>query len=485
MPTEAIDQSAYELLHRGALTFAAMSAAGLRVDVPRLERTLRTTERKIERLKRELAGDEVWRLWRKLYGKQASLTKKEQLRRVLYTEMGLPCHVWTEGGKSERRLPSVDKNALALLRLPFTTKYNEIMELTTVRNTFLTGIQRELVGDYIHPNYLIHSVRTYRSSSTEPNAHNFPKRNEGNARLVRSLFIPRGPDYVRVGIDFKGIEVAVSACYNKDPVLIKYVSDPKSDMHGDMACQIFMLEPEQLDRKKVRHCSKNQFVFPQFYGSVYFQCAPAMWNYIDLYDCKVKDTDESIRKHLRRKGIKELGACNPDHEPIEGTFEYHLKQIEEDFWGRRFRVYAQWKKDWWYEYLKKGYYDTYTGFRIHGHSGKGQFVKRNNAINDPVQNSAFNCLLWCANKMHDWLKKRRMKSVLVSQIHDSLDADVHRSELQDYLNKVIEVTTVDLPRHWKWIIVPMVVEVEVSEKNWFEMEAWGCVNETWGPKVED
>jgi DNA polymerase I-like protein with 3'-5' exonuclease and polymerase domains len=173
-----------------------------------------------------------------------------------------------------------------------------------------------------------------------------------------------------------------------------------------------------------------------------------------------------LYSNLEAEGVYELGVCDPKADPRKRTFELHLKKIEDDFWNRRFKVYNQWKKDWYYTYLKKGYFDTLTGFRISGH------MKKNDVINYPVQGTAFHWLLWALTLIQKRLRRYRMKSLIIGQIHDSIVGDVYKKELQNYLEIVKQVMTVDIRKHWPWIIVPLTIEAEASpvNGNWYQKE---------------
>jgi DNA polymerase I-like protein with 3'-5' exonuclease and polymerase domains len=103
-----------------------------------------------------------------------------------------------------------------------------------------------------------------------------------------------------------------------------------------------------------------------------------------------------------------------------------------------------------------------TGFRCAG------VFKKNEAVNYPIQGAAFHCLLWALIELNDWLRARGMQSLIVGQIHDSMILDCTVSELYDVLARVQKIITKYLPRAWDWICVPLTVEIEGSEKNWFE-----------------
>lgn len=96
---------------------------------------------------------------------------------------------------------------------------------------------------------------------------------------------------------------------------------------------------------------------------------------------------------------------------------------------------------------------------------------RNDVSNYPIQGSAFHFLLRALIEIDRRLRKRKMRSKLVGQIHDSIVGDVHAKELDDFIEMVVDVMTVWLPRKWRsWIIVPIQAEAEVCPVggNWHQ-----------------
>jgi DNA polymerase I-like protein with 3'-5' exonuclease and polymerase domains len=278
--------------------------------------------------------------------------------------------------------------------------------------------------------------------------------------IRRSIIARKGCCIIET--DFKGIEVCVTSCYNLDPVLIKYIKNPKLDMHRDMAAKCFMVKPEEVSGD-MRYAAKNMFVFPEFYGSYYIDCARNLWEAIPKLALCTSD-GRDMAGVLQTAGISKLGACRAEQPPKRGTFEAHIKEVEDWLWNEQFTGYRDWKKSWYRQYLKQGYVETLTGFVL------SDVVKRNDIINHPVQGSAFHCLLWTLITLNKQIKKRKMKTKIIGQIHDSIVADVPEKEVQDYLGLVKHVVEVMLPEHWKWIIVPMGVEAEASPINgsWYE-----------------
>jgi DNA polymerase I len=453
----AIQQQGYKLLHDGLIELARVEANGIRIDLGRLERTKAKLKEKLRTLREEMEQDKVWAMWRKRFGAKSNFTSHSQLATVLFGIMGFKVESETESGK-----PSTDTEALQKVDHPFVRKMARFLKYEKALGTFIKGIEREIVGDRIHPSYNLHLARSYRSSSQDPNFQNIPVRDPEISKIIRSLFIASSPSHCLVENDFKGIEVALSAAYHKDPVFVDYISTPGKDMHRDMAAQLYKLKPSEVS-KEARYAAKNMFVFPQFYGDFYPRCAKALWEYIERGKL-IGPAGESLYNHLKHKGILLLGACDSEIDPLEGSFEKHVKEVENDFWNRRFRQYGKWKRRFYADYLEKGYFDILTGFRV------GGVFDRKQVCNYPIQGSAFHCLLATLIQVNRILRKEKMESMVIGQIHDSLVADVKETELKKYKRIVNWVVTVWLPRHYPFLAVSPQIECAVCPLggNWFE-----------------
>lgn len=449
-------QQGYQLLHDGLIELALVEANGIRIDLPLLETTKAKLQKSIRKARKEFEHGPIWKLWSRRFGAKANITARDQLARILTQDMDLELTELTEGGK-----PSMDEESLQKLDNPSLQTLVRFYKYEKANGTFLKGIEKEIAPDgRLHPSFSLHSARSFRSSSDSPNFQNFPVRDKEIAEIIRSLFIA-SPNSVLVENDFKGIEVALSASYHKDPNFISYITTPGKDMHRDMAAQIYMLKPSEVS-KDARYGAKNKFVFPQFYGDFYVTCAKSLWDWME----KGKLTTAAgvpLVKHLAEAGITHLGKCDADEDPEPDSFEYHIREVENDFWNNRFRVYGKWKRSWYDAYVQKGYFDLLTGFRIDG------FFTRNQVTNLCVQGSAFHCLLWSLVQVNRALRKYKLRSKVVGQIHDSLIGDVRVRELRDYLEIVEEVTLRGLPKQYPWLVVSPEIEYEISPpgKSWF------------------
>ncbi len=450
-------KSAYRLMHEGTLIHAEIEAAGIRIDTPCLDRTIKRTGKKIEQLTDELKQDEVWKVWKRRFGSQANMGSRPQLGKVLFDELGL-----TSSGKTKKRKqPSVDEKSLARLDLPFVKRFLQVEKLKKLKSTYLMGIRREVVDGFLRPSFNLHLARTYRPSSDSPNFQNIPIRDKRVGKMIRSCFIPRD-GHVLVEVDYSALEWKIAACFWRDKKMVEYASDPTKDIHRDMAAECYRLSIGQVTGG-TRFCTKSGFVFPVLYGSYYVNCAHNMWEMVDTDKLKTVG-GVGLREHLAKKGISKMGYCQSSEKPEEGTFEKHIQQVEQRF-NQRFPEWNKRKEQWWEQYLKEGRFRTMTGFVCTG------IYSKNDLMNYPIQGPAFHCLLqsliWLVRKM----QKKKMRSMVVGQIFDSIFADVHRDELDDYLAMAKQIMTEDIRREWKWIIVPLSIEAEVAETNWYEKEA--------------
>jgi DNA polymerase-1 len=461
---------AIQLINDGTVALSQVESNGVKIDTEYLEKAIRRARRRIEHHKNDLEDDEILKTWKKTYRTKFKFSSSEQLGHILFNEMGYECHSWTATGR-----PKTDEKSLRTVDSPFVQKYLEIKKLEKALSTYLLGIKKETDADgFCHPTFNLHLTRTYRSSSQAPNFQNMPVRDPKIGKLVRSAIVARPGGHI-VEVDYSGIEVSVAACYHKDPTMIADIVDPERDMHRDMAAECFKLPPEDVT-KMVRYCGKNMFVFPQFYGSWYMECAKNLWGAMAELKLETKD-GRPMREHLKRKGIRKLGDCKVGEKPKRGTFEKHIQEVEDRFWNERYPQYTAWKKKWLRQYKKKGWIKTKTGFICRG------FMVRNEIINYAIQGAAFHVLLYALTLLQKQLMRRKMNARIIGQIHDSIVADVPADELQDYLTLVRKVTTGTIPRRWPWIVVPLDVEAEVApfESNWSLKEEWVPVNGIWQP----
>ncbi|MBD3405140.1 MAG: hypothetical protein GF411_03270 [Candidatus Lokiarchaeota archaeon] len=443
-------KDAYKLMHEGALALAVVEANGIRIDEDRLNANVELIDQKITEGVEALKDDRIWKIWVKEFGSKANLSSRQQLGYVLFHKLDFKAVNLTPTGR-----PKVDMASLEQLGLSWTTTYLDVERYKKLKNTYLKGIQREVVGGYVHPSFNLNTTRTFRSSCNAPNFQNQINRSS-LAKYIRECFIPR-KNHVLVCIDYGALEFRVAACFWKDKAMVAYANDSDLDIHRDMAAACYLLDCEQVT-KRIRFFAKNQFVFPTLYGSYWKNTARRLWA-VMLNEKLELDDGTLLRDHLAAKGITELGDC--EDRPIPGTFEHHIYQVESEL-EERFPQWASRKKVWWSRYLERGWFRTMTGFVCRG------VMKKNDLYNWPIQGPAFHLLLWSLIRLVGWCKTN--PAYIVGQIHDEIVGDVREDQVENFLKKAKQVMTQDVRDHWKWVITQLEVEAVVCRANWFEKE---------------
>jgi DNA polymerase-1 len=323
-------------------------------------------------------------------------------------------------------------------------------KLTKAKDTYLVNYLREQVDGVIHTNFNLHLARSFRPSTDSPNLANVPTRDPEIKKIVRKAVKAR-PGHKIVSADFKGVEVSVAYDYHKDPDMEIYLRDKSNDMHRDMAERIYILERHQV-AKPIRQTTKGAFVFAQFYGDWWKSCASSLWLAAHQEDHLLPDGTRLI-DHLASKGFHTLEQ-----------FEKHVESVERWMWDVKWPIYTQWKKDWWANYQRRGYFDSLTGFRYSG------LVDRKQACNYPIQGSAFHAMLQCIIWVDEDSRKEGWDSFICNQIYDDLMLDVHPDEEEMVLARIRKYMTERLPEHWPWILVPLEVEVEMAgvDETWYD-----------------
>jgi len=434
-------REAYALFHEGILALADAQHQGICVDEGYYEREKIRLTKRIDRLDKVLASSREAKLFVEKVGKEINTSSTKDLRILFFDILGLKPVKLTQASNA-----SVDEETLSKIDSEFARNLLLKRKLTKIRDTYLAQFEREVVNGKIHPFYDLHIARSYRSSSSMPNFQNIPVRDELAKASVRKGIVPSRGNKI-MSCDYKGIEVCIAACITKDPVLVGYICDPKSDMHKDEASNIFLLEKSEVS-SELRYLAKNRFVFPEFYGSYWKSCAKDIWNGIEG---KETESGVLVRDHLERKGIK-----------VYRDFEEHVREVENRFWSR-FKVFREWQEEVVEKYLKTGYVEMPFGFR------RGGYLRRNIIINTPIQGTAFHCLLWSYIKINKIRKEEGWRTKILGEIHDEILFDLSPDEEEHVIGVVKKVMCEDIRKEFDWIIVPLDIDIELTgvDQSWY------------------
>lgn len=442
-----VTDEAKKLMLYGSQVLAKASATGFPVDRDKVLQCEEDCRKDMQKALEAIKGCKEYSLWKDMYRDKVDITNRNQLTQVLK--------------KAGYSLKTTDKNELAEIPIDLVSHFLSYQKFFKCLSTFLKALKEECVDGRVYPGYYLYTTSSYRSSSSNPNFQNLPIRDPDISKYIRGCVIaPKG--YHIVECDYSGIEVRIAACYHKDPTMISYLKSGH-DMHKDVASQCYLTDVSQVS-KKMRYCAKNKFVFPAFYGSYWRGMAPALWKAIEQLRLETAD-GIPVDEWLKKKGIISLGSLD---RPTPSTFAHHIMKVEDDFWNNRFKVYNHWKRDWYANYLKTGEFKGLTGFWYHGE------YTRNQVINLAVQGSASHCKLFSMIQLDREITKRNLKSRLIGEIHDSILAIVPESELSFWYQLTRHCMIDKLVKHYKWINVPIDVEMEASPSggSWLEKKLY-------------
>lgn len=426
--------SAYQLFHQGTLALSDVQQNGICIDEEYYKREDQKVAREIEELKEKLDNSEEAEQFHRATNKQLDYGSTTDLGKLFYDVLGLPPQY------TDKNNYRVDVDALEDLKLPFVTDLLRLRKLEKIKGTYFAQLLREVCNGKVYPFYNLNIPKSYRSSSQAPNWQNQPSHDKEVGKIVRSGVFP-SPGNKIAELDYSSIEVRCAGMVTQDPNLITYVLDDSTDMHRDTAMDIWILPAEEIT-KEIRFHSKGGWVFSQFYGSYYKNCAIDLWKHID---CKIA-SGVTLKEHMIQQGIHNLAV-----------FTEHCRGVEDIFWGERFKVYARWKEDINKLYRKQGYIENPFGFRF------VTAMSDKEVCNYPIQSTAFHILLHSLILINKLAKEEKWRTKLIGQIHDSILLDLHPKEQDHVLKASMHIMSEKMREMHSWITVPIPVEVELTE----------------------
>jgi len=435
---------ANNLFLKGTLAFCDIESQGICINESWYNTRDKELQKLIDKIELDLMEGKEGKLFKNATGRDLNIKSVKDLKILFFDILKIKSDKKTSSGGM-----SVDVEALSNIHIPFIDDLLRYRRLKKIKDTYLAQFIREGVNGKIYPNFHLHTVDTYRSSSSNPNFQNIPVRDEEAKKETRMGIIPTQGNKI-LEIDYGSMEVRICACYTKDPALIKYINDPTTDMHYDVGKEIWIASDKEMT-KMMRFHAKNGFVFPQIYGSYFVSCAQNLWE-----EAKSLETSAGVPliKHLSSKKIEDLE-----------DFTEHIRVVEVRFW-KRFPLIKKWKEENESLYKKRGYIQFLFGHRRSG------FLSRNQLSNYPVQGAAFHCLLWSLIRLNDIRKKENWKTKIIGQIHDSILFDLHPSEQDRVIRMANWVMTKAIRKEFPFIIVPLETEVELTKVNcsWYSKE---------------
>ena len=369
----------------------------------------------------EQLGAKIVQLEKEIYelaGETFNINSPKQLGVVLFDHLSLP------NGKKTKTGYSTAADVLDKLApdYPVVAKILEYRQLTKLKSTYADGLAAFIRPDdqRIHGKFNQTITATGRISSTEPNLQNIPVRME-LGRLIRKVFIPED-GYVFVDADYSQIELRVLAHCSGDAELIQAYREAR-DIHRITASQVFhtpfdeVTDLQRLNAKAVNFgivYGISSFGLSQDlsisrkeaaeYIERYFETYPGIKGFLDDTVAHAKEMGYVVTLFGRRRPVPELSSSN--------------------FMQRQF------------------------GERV--------------AMNSPIQGTAADIMKIAMIAVDRELKRRKMKSRLVLQVHDELLIEAWKEELTE-----VQEILKDCMMKAADMDVPLEIDMHTGA-NWYE-----------------
>ncbi len=273
----------------------------------------------------------------------------------------------------------------------------------------------------IHTNFMQTVTATGRLSSNNPNLQNIPIRSE-KGREIRRAFVPRDKEHKLMAVDYSQIELRIIAALSGDPNMIQAFRDGL-DIHAATAAKVYGVSIEEVTREQRSAAKAVNF------GIIYGQSAFGLAQNLKISRTEAKEIIDSY--------FEQYGT-------IKSYMDKVISQAREE-----------------------GYVETIMKRRRYlpdinsGNAIVRGYAERN-AINAPIQGSAADVIKMAMISVHSEMKREKVKSKMILQVHDELVFDVHNSEealMQDLVRKAMEKAVS--------LSVPMVVELKLAA-NWLD-----------------
>ena len=298
-------------------------------------------------------------------------------------------------------------------------------ELTKLKSTYVDALPQLINSKTgrVHTSYAQAVAVTGRLSSNNPNLQNIPVRTE-RGREIRKAFVPRDSKHILLSADYSQIELRIVAAISGDKNMCQAFLDG-TDIHTVTASRVYNVEAKDVT-KEMRYKAKSVN-----FGIIYGQGAFGLADNLGISRTEAKEIIENYKKEF--PGIQKY---------MDDTINFARENgYVETLMGRK-----RWLRD-----------INSANFTVRG------FAERN-AINSPIQGTAADMIKLAMQKVQAAMKKVKMQSKMILQVHDELVFDTLISEAKELKPLIIEnmQAAMNLPHK-----VPIIAECGEG-KNWLE-----------------
>ena len=390
-----------------------MERAGVSIDIDWF-RSLQTRFRaERERIEREIYA---------AAGSEFNINSNQQLRVILFDQLGLPVLKRTPTG------PSTDASVLQELaeeghQLPILLMdYREIAKLESTYLDTLPELVHPADGR-LHTSFNQTVAATGRLSSSDPNLQNIPIRRE-LGRDIRRGFVARSGWKFLVA-DYSQIELRLLAHLSNDPAFVTAFRSGE-DIHRQTAAIIFSVDVADVTSEMRGRAKTINF------ATIYGQGANALARQLRIPHAEAKAFIETY--FTRFGGVRAYLDSQVQYARENGYVEtiFHRRRYIPELRDRNFNIRA-------------------FGERV--------------ATNAPIQGSAADLIKVAMIRIHESLQSRGLEGRMLLQVHDELVLEAPPNEA-DVVSEIVRDAMENAAR----LTVPLVVDLGVGP-NWLEAKA--------------
>ena len=394
------------------LVLAKMESTGVKLDVDELKIFAKRLTERIIILETDIL---------EMAGMEFNVASPKQVGEVLFEHLKIDA----KAKKTKSGQYSTNEETLTKLKgkHEIIDKILEFRGLKKLLNTYVEALPL-LVNSRtgkIHTTYNQAMVVTGRLSSVNPNLQNIPIRDE-DGREIRKAFMATGSDRVFLSADYSQVELRLMAHLSQDEHMVEAFNNGE-DIHAATAAKIYKVTLDEVTDDMRRKAKTANFGI--IYGISAFGLAE--------------------RLTISRSEAKEL--IDGYFENFPGVKEYMDKSIEVA--------------------RENGFVETIFGRKrnlpdINSRNGIVRGMAERNAINAPIQGTAADIIKMAMVNIQAELDKQGLQSQMILQVHDELNFDV----LKDELEQVQKIVKEGMENACK-ISVPLSVDMGIGV-NWHE-----------------
>ncbi len=389
-----------------------MERNGVKIDTKSLKIISEKITLQVKELEKEIYA---------LAGTHFNIASPKQLGEILFETLKLD----SKAKKTRTGQYATGEDILQKLKdkhkiIPQILEYREIIKL---QNTYIDAIP-ELINprtQRVHTTYQQAIASTGRLSSTNPNLQNIPIRTE-RGKEIRKAFVAENSNNVIVSADYSQIELRIMAHFAQDITMIEAFKRG-DDIHTITASKINKILPQDVTPDMRRRAKTANF------GIIYGVSAHGLAEQLDISRTEAKEfIDEYFNQFPNIKTYMD-----------NAIMEARNNEYVETLLGRR-------------RYLRS----------INSQNQVEKGNAERNAINAPIQGTAADMIKLAMIEVFNFLKKEKLHTKLLLQVHDELVFEVPQNEIDIIKQRIPQLMQQAMP-----IDVPVEVGLGVGD-NWLE-----------------